>query len=278
MQVTCNPRYYIETGGGLGDLIQSYCLFSGFRLLPVIKSLEPDAYFRVIDRNVNSSADDFFRYHPLINHVVHLPFSHIPTADANDPHREGCAHVQTAIDRFRLGPGDYVEPRVYLNDQESRFVEDIRAKGPYVAVHPFTWDDTRSMTKFVTIVEMCALIKERGFNVVILGGTCLNTANGNRLYKYQVDLEGDRVINLVNKAAVRTAIAVSMNATKYVGSNSCFAMASVSAGVPTLCFAYDSRRAEMANQPPEGLMRRMEFHYSNCGIDPKEQTREFLCR
>jgi ADP-heptose:LPS heptosyltransferase len=115
-------------------------------------------------------------------------------------------------------------PKIYLSPDEDKLVKELQSE-PYICINPFAGAAERltlDHQHFKCLIDR--IIDELGIKVILLGGnwkiTSVYSTFSNRLEDYmteEFEYERDRLVNLVGKASIRTATALSISCSGFIG-------------------------------------------------------------
>jgi hypothetical protein len=268
-------RYWFEFYGGAGDILQTYYCVGGMRKLAALKARDPDCFVRLILYNANSSADDFFRWHPHVNEVLARPFRAVVGPDRPTEDRAGCIDLGHAETRFPdLGDAD---PKVWLDPGEEEFVRDFAAAGPYAVIQPAAASADRSLARWMPAARAAGLAREAGLRVAVLGGAMVLRDSGRVLQAEPAGPLPAGCEDFTNRLSLRAAVALAQRSAGMFGSFSCFTCAAASTGRPVLATAAALYRPFVEGHRPENsLIGRMRLWYDVGSPGLHESARDFF--
>jgi hypothetical protein len=237
-------KYYVYAEGGLGDIFHYYFRKSGFRFLPSFKAANPDAYVRLILTSQNSAAPDFFRFHPFIDDIAYSPhLGKLPRFRRRN--KEGFYAFEG---RDQSGT-EYAakQPLLYLSELERRMVDRIKAAGRYVAWHPWGGTEHRNFNNVFDLAKMSDTILAQGWNLVLVGGQSPKISRRLHYPKDRLPVEKNGragVFDLVPFNNVRVCSALVAEATRFIGTDSCFAVMAALHGVTALVMTNNNHWTE----------------------------------
>jgi ADP-heptose:LPS heptosyltransferase len=245
-------KYYIEEGGGLGDILS--CYFGGkrrqtaFGYVDHLLKIEPKAKIKLILRGSNDQAYEFFRYNPLFYKIEEHEWQHPGIRNQTPPEEiAGHACLRTTGKHLRWPKSPLSE--VYLTKQDERAVAQIVEKGPFVVLHPFAGKETRIPLTPRQYAPMINTIRRRfGYNVVVVGATHLGAENKGPYHFEMVtreevfDYNAPNIINIVSKSNVRQIIALMKKAKSLIATDSCFLCATAGGDIPVAIIRQDEER------------------------------------
>ncbi len=113
---------------------------------------------------------------------------------------------------------DFVPYDPILNEQENECLNEIKSKGPYFVIHPFT--SSVPKTPLANWKWVCKHLKKQGYNSVILGQSY---KIWNKSFKNEgINIKGKHIINKVNECSLPLSYSIVTNAEGFVGCDSCW--------------------------------------------------------
>ena len=138
---------------------------------------------------------------------------------------------------------------VFLSEEESKIIENIKNLGPYIAIHPFAGEDFRAWDKRIDLKNLIKKLKEKGYNVILLGGNHFREAkiieqreNREELFEY----EQEGFYNFTNHG-VRLCFAAVNNSAYFIGSSSAYSTAAWCLGKKSLSIVPDGQFLKPTN-------------------------------
>ena len=245
---------YISCSGGLGDVVQTYLsnppkpeggwgddefpssdptMSMWFRRLTSFRVCNPDEKIQLVVMSHNPRAVDFFKYHPCIDDIekwqwkLEVQMGNILDAKYG---KEACIHAA-----YHVYDYEPTTPQVYMTKNEEDALDKIIQNGDYILVHPFAGLELRmplGVSGYVKIVKR--LMKEKQ-NVVIVGASYTKNCPSGEVLTESFSYRKKRVLNLVNVASVRLAVALALNCSGFVGTLSAMVLPAWYAKTKTVC-------------------------------------------
>jgi hypothetical protein len=241
MEREYEDRVFLSTGGGLGDVIQSYLAdpvspescgdryptsnhanAMWFRRLRDFKEKHSDVHVKLILKSHNPASEELFVYHPYIDEIDNrgwLP----PGVDNGDEfvHGEydGARFIQFKYkyQEFAVHP-----PEVYLAQDEEIFMDAARACKPFVLIHPFSIG-VRQAYQLGYYIAVIDLLVEQGYRVFVVGGSYTSHISGEQgvQRKDYFPYKRQGLVNLVDKASARVTTSLALECDGFIGTFSC---------------------------------------------------------
>lgn len=219
-------KYYIHAIGGTGDHLTQY--FGGhsrhrdFGYLWAIKDIEPNCYVKAIFHPAfPDSVINFFEFEPRIDEVVLLPWKNPNARCRYEQEEAGSEYIKLSKYAEENNISKITPDKIYTTEEDDRIVNDIKNKGDYIVFHPFASGEGRIVLSETQYKEaMKKIVIETGMNVVIIGAS--SNKRGLKKIKESIDIEEDKIINMVNKTNMRTASSLVWNSKVLVANNSAF--------------------------------------------------------
>jgi ADP-heptose:LPS heptosyltransferase len=220
-------KFYIHTGGGLGDMLKHYFWGRyGWRYAKSVKEKYPQAEIKLITTCCNPTGHDVFKYFPHIDVIE--PHTWVDPNRAwkgLDKHIRGYQNLALApkiLKQQNLASAP--PPKVYLGDEDDKELLAYKPKEDFIVMHPFAGDKIRMdwpVEDFASIAKLIA--KELGYEVLVLGGRSDRVIGAaSRTINEKFPYKAPGVMNLVDKISIRTACALAQDAYHFIGANSCF--------------------------------------------------------
>jgi len=222
--------YYIECGGGLGDLIMVYLCRNNpkdkwsmpttdvnatnwFRRLKSFKQKHGNSKIIINMRNHNQASKALLQYNPYIDEINHMPWVK-PGTDLL-PWNNG----KPLAGHFSPSEFEEEDTVIHTTDADKKTIESIT--GRYICIHPFargTYRDVMSFDQWKYVID--GLI-DYGHKVVVIGQSyMLHVAENRHKVNEEFPYERDGLTNLVNQCSVRASINVVFNCTWFIGYHS----------------------------------------------------------
>jgi ADP-heptose:LPS heptosyltransferase len=228
-------KFYIHTGGGLGDMIKHYFWgHHGWQYAKSVKEKYPEAEIKLLTTCCNPVGHNLFKYFPYIDKIE----SH-PWVDPNRPWKGLDKHIQGYKDLARapelLKDPDIVSSppsKIYLSKEDRKELSLCTPEKDLLVVHPFAGDAIRMkfpVKEFFLVAELLA--RELGYNVLVIGGNSQRVIGAiSRTINEQFPYKAAGVTNLLDKISIRSAVALTLLADHFIGTNSCFYCARLATG------------------------------------------------
>ena len=238
-------KLYLTAGGGIGDFIYTYFRKPSWRVLNNIKQKYPDSIITAVIICHNSSANELIEFNPYIdmtiNHTWRLPGDPKESLWKEIIDTDKIMYTEHFATQDRIAESN---PKIFLSPTEEANIKKIQEK-PYIAIHPFAGLPHRGCMphpydgqyKCFPDYKYVELVKElsKQYQVVIVGRS--ETGNqGIRIKTEVLDISGDNIINLVDKASLRENVSICRNAIGFIGSHSSMLSAAWTNNVPSIFF------------------------------------------
>lgn len=223
-------RYFIQSGGGIGDLIYNYLGKRGMDgqwvMLDDLVS-NGDHEVTAILCCHSAEAYSLIELDPRVSNVLIFPWK-IP----GDPYELGWMDV---IDRsLKPIPNGLraSNPKIYLSDMDREIIKRIPPK--YIAIHPFAGIKDRVVMDMMFYRGLTSCLAELGYWSVYVGKS--QNDNTIRSFVEEVPVNHPMAIDLVNKTNLRQSVEICRNASGFIGMHSSMLAAAWSNAVPNIFF------------------------------------------
>lgn len=240
-------KIYIQTGGGLGDIVRCYLKDEPYwGILKSIKQQNKDTDILVVSSSHNPEVESFFKYNPYINKVKELGWMVDGRELAKNTAR-GYALIDTIYSKISAR---YERPEIFLGPEDMDVYKKVKEAGEYIFVHPFAMRAAMPLEDFVYMID--EIIDNSKYNIVVVGATHERTARkgatgpndpgGKLLIKEELEYERPGLFNLTNKANVRIAMRLCQEANGFLGHCSCYNIVAWIHGIKSFVFSPPTER------------------------------------
>lgn len=211
-------NFYTQMIGGIGDLL--IAMQKPGSHLGYFPALQARGDSTMIEAHANTDAAvALFERQPFVNHLRFrgkgLRIDSAPGA---------------RFDMLRQWSGlEWTRPRIVLDDYEQAYLDTVRSRGSYVAVHVAASLPEKVPPHFPALLDR---LKYAGVRTILLGIEATDDGPaivGNRSLGYRIITSG----HIVPPPRLRLHIALAQQARKFIGALSCFNCAAQLAGVPS---------------------------------------------
>jgi hypothetical protein len=220
-------KYYIQVGGGLGDIFRKYFndnpqtgegTWGRLNKMP-IKEREVLVVGAVHNRE---QVREFFKFHPLIKEVRLDPWVLNGNYVREICRQEGYEEVRQV---YPLENYEWKRPKVYLSEADRKAL--LAIKKPYAVIAPFLGDlgyIPWSPDKYILVIEA---VKNLGYEVAVLGGSYLREGGFTRDVITTVEIKEEfsypGVVNFLGIGS-RVSAQLVIDSDFYIGVHGCYAM------------------------------------------------------
>jgi len=240
--------------GGLGDLLSEYFNTREWRILKELKTRSPSIRTKLILCNHNSSSIDFLKYYPYFDEIEPRHGTHLHLVKENNV---GHYIAAQCPDWTFIGEAYYMwkdiepkQPEVYLGEEDTALIDEVKAAGKYIVLHPFAGTPGRiclTTEEYKLLADK--IVDELKCNVVVMGATHSRIIEEatvgiteNLIFKEHFDSHRPEIISLVNKASCRAAVKLSMDASGYIGNYTGLIIAPWVAEIRTVAYIAETHR------------------------------------
>lgn len=238
-----NQAVHVKAGGGIGDFIYTYFRKKPWRLVENVKKKFPDVKVVAILTCHASAARELVELNPKIDAIL----THDWKPPGHPQERMWKELVKTEDIKKFASREDIKEGKstLYLSPTENKILAEMKEE-PYVVIHPFAGLPHRGCMphpkdgkykcfpdyKYIEVVEQ---LQKQGMRVVILGRS-ERGRHGIRCHDEFLDIQGPKITNLIDNASLRMSVAISREASGFVGSHSSMLSAAWTNSVPSVYF------------------------------------------
>lgn len=233
----------ITSGGGLGDFIFNYYKRKDWRSLSEVKKRFPNIKVTAVLCHHSITASELISTNPYIDAIIHYPW--YPPGDSKEYLWKEFIigePIENFIARENIKENDN---KLFLTKEEEDRLNEIKAQGPYVVMHPFAGQLHRScygvngkytcytLDQYINTAEQ---LFNSGYKVYIIGRSTYDGQYPGRDKVEKIYDPPKWIDSFANEFSTRMNVKLVRNATGFLGAHSSMLSAAWTADVPSIFF------------------------------------------
>jgi len=235
-------KIYFGLLGGLGDIIWGYLKSPEWKRLNAYRCAYPKARIKAIVISHNRQAAELLRFNPYLDEIdFRYPKREMrdkkwSPVQVLDQYSDGFIHYKGLADPKKVDK----EQVLHLLPREKKIVKEL---SDCVVVHPFASLPDRIPSPAEKYIPIIDDFINKGKKVVVLGNSYTKSFGDYETYQKEevFDYKRANLFNLVGKTNARVATAITLKASEFVGTWSCYGVTAWLASIKATIITNDSQ-------------------------------------